>query len=177
MIELVLGVVAVIGGYGVFRLYRSLAAAQRYLEESGEEVPLQLTHLSADLANMTRETRALRLSLEGPLRQAEDLLRVDLMRTQDDVESAAQVFMDASREVAEWLYTFDRLPEQKRRELRDAGIGPEKIRAAMEAENWAFELGNLKVKGRETMDVRIKHIIGELARVEMALQTHSRGYR
>ncbi len=177
MIEFVLGVVAVIGGYGIFRLYRSLAAAQRYLEESGQEPPLQLEHLPADVARVAQDTRSLRLSLEGPLRQAEDLLRVDLMRTQDDVESAAQVFMDASREVAEWLYTFDRLPEAKRRELRDAGIGPERIRAAMEAENWAFELSNLRVKGRQTMDLRIRNIVEELTRVEAALQTHSRGYR
>lgn len=177
MIGFVFGVVAVIGGYGVFRLYRSLAAAQKYLEESGEEVPLQLSHLPADVARVAQDTRSLRLSLEGPLRQAEDLLRVDLMRTQDDVEAAAQVFMDASREVAEWLYQFERLPEIKRSELKDAGIGPDKIRAAMEAENWAFELTNLRVKGRATLDLRIRKILEELGRVEVALQSHSRGYR
>ena len=64
MVELFLvSMVVLLGGFGFYRLMRAQQEARLYLE-SGAEAPLQLSHLSSELARIARETRTLRISLE-----------------------------------------------------------------------------------------------------------------
>jgi hypothetical protein len=171
------GILIAMVSYGAYRVMRTQARARRYLELSGDEAPLQLAHLNPEVARLLQETRSLRLSLEGTVRVAEELLKTDLMRTQDDFETAGVVFMDASRDVVAWLKDFDSLGEGARARLQDMGASPESVRALMVEERWSFEIKTLKVKGRETLDRRIRVIIGQLMTIELAMQSRSRGYR
>lgn len=176
MIEGVVIVSAMVA-YGVYRMVRSQVQARRYLEGASVERPLDTDHLEPALVQILQDTHLLRINLEGTVRVAAELLRTDLMRMQDEVEAASAVLMDASRDVADWVRSVDSLDEHQRQQLTDLGVSPEPIRAAMIAENWSFELKNLKVKGRETLDRRITAIISELARFEAAMQARPRLYR
>lgn len=192
MIELfVVAVLVLIAGYGYVRLRRADEAARRYLE-SGTEKPLQLAHLSDTLARVARETRTLRLSLEGPLQAlrehmtrdlsqvglgARGLMEVDLTRTEDDHEALDALLLDASRDVGLWLQMVDGLQPHERHELEALGAGPEAVRGVLAAENGAFERAQLRGAGRPPLDQRLEALIRELLRIEGALQGQGHVYR
>ncbi len=172
------GLLIAMVSYGAYRMMRYQARARRYLEQSGDELPLEMEHLEPALARLLQSTRSLRLNLEGTARLAEELQKTDLMRTQDDIESASRELMDASRDVTSWLQDVDNLTERLREQLGDMGVSPEPVRAAMRSEGWSFDLKRLKkAKGRESLDRRIRGIIGQLATIEVAMQTSRRVYR
>lgn len=169
-------VTVVLVGYGFVRLRRAEEAARRYLE-SGNEKPLQLAHLGDTLARVARETRTLRIALESPLQAIREHMRVDITRTEDDVEAFDATLLEASRELGEWLAMIDALAPHDRQELEALGAGPEAIRGALAAENGAFERAHIHVEGRPPLDQRFEAILRELARIEGALQGQGHLYR
>lgn len=177
MVELFLvSMVALLGGFGFYRLVRAQQEARRYLE-SGTDAPLQLSHLTTDLARVARETRTLRISLESPLRAVREFMRTDLTRTEDDVEAVDAALMETTREIGEWLALVDALPEPERATMEAMGAGPGAVRSALAAEGWAFERSHLRTPGRGDLDERLAAILRELERVERALQVPVNPYR
>ena len=169
-------VMVLVVGYGYVRLRRSDEAARRYLESSHDR-PLQLGHLSETLARVTRETRTLRIALESTLQAIRDHLSPDLARSDEDVEAFDAALMDASRELGLWLAMIEGLQPHERQEIEALGAGPGAIRGAMEAENGAFERVHARAPGRAPLDQRFAAILGELARIEDALQGQGHVYR
>lgn len=177
MVEIFLvGMVLLLTSFGFYRLVRAQQEARRYLEGSAE-APLQLSHLSSPLAMVARETRTLRISLESPLRAIREFMQTDLTRTEDDLEAIDAALMDVTREIGHWLAMIDNLPIQERGALESMGASSGPVRAAMEAEGWAFERGHLRRPGRPDLDVRLEALLRELARVEQALQVPVNPYR
>ena len=169
--------ICAIFAYGVFRLLRSQATARRYLETASQDKPLAIAHLSWTLQQFALHTRNVRISLEAPLRAAQELLHLDPMRTQIALDSFDATFMSATQEINEWLYAVEHMPESVRQELADLGIRSEPIRAVMMAEGWAFERRKLRVAGRPSLDVRIQRVIDALLQIEAAIQAPSHVYR
>jgi hypothetical protein len=177
MVEIFLvSMVVLLGGFGFYRLIRAQQEARRYLE-SGTDAPLQLSHLSSELARVARETRTLRISLESPLRAIREFMRTDLTRTEDDVEAVDAALMEATRDLGVWLAMIDGLPEQERGTLEAMGASPGAVRSALAAEGWAFERSHLRAPGRGNLDDRLEAILRELERVEKALQVPINPYR
>lgn len=177
MVELFLvSMVLLLTGFGFYRLLRAQQEARRYLE-GGAEAPLQLTHLSGALARVARETRTLRISLESPLRAVRAFMTTDLTRTEDDLEAIDAALMEATREIGEWLAMIDELPAHERQAMDGMGASAGPIRAAMDAEQWAFERGHLKSPGRPDLDVRLEAVLLALSRIETALQVPFNPYR
>ena len=177
MVELFLvSMVALLGGFGFYRLVRAQREARRYLE-SGSDAPLQLSHLSSELARVARETRTLRISLESPLRAIREFMRTDLTRTEDDVEAVDAALMEATREIGVWLTMVDTLPEHERGTMEAMGGSPGAVRSALAAEGWAFERAHMRTPGRGDLDDRLDAILRELERVEKALQVPVDPYR
>jgi len=168
--------VLLLTGFGFYRLKRAEQEARRYLE-GGAEAPLQLSHLSSALAMVARETRTLRISLESPLRAIREFMQTDLTRTEDDLEALDAALMEATREVGQWLAMLDALPPVERDALERMGASAGPVRAAMEAEHWAFERSHLRRPGRPNLDERLEALMRELARVEKALQVPPSPYR
>lgn len=164
-------------GYGVFRLFRSQGTSRRYLQEAKEEKPLEIGHLSRTLQQFALQTRNVRISLEAPMRAAQELLRPDPMRTQTDLDSIDATFITATREIGDWLYAVENMPTSVQQELADLGIHSEAIRAVLMAEGWAFERKKLRMEGRPSLDIRIQHLMDELMRIEVAIQSPSHIYR
>ncbi len=177
MVELFLvSMVVLLTGFGFYRLVRAEQAARRYLE-SGSEAPLQLSHLSGELARVARETRTLRISLESPLRAIREFMQTDLTRTEDDLEAVDAALMEATREIGEWLAMVDGLPQHERGAMEAMGASAGSVRAALAAEGWAFERSHLRSPGRQNLDDRLEAVLRELGRIEAALQVPVNPYR
>lgn len=171
-LALVFLALAAAASYGLFRTVRGQAASTRYLEEA-VEVPLQIGHLSKPLQRVARETRALRLSLEEPMilvKDAEGLLGGETPRS--DLE---RELMNASRDLGEWVRLVERLPEEELAQLRDLGVDYGPVRDAMAREGWSLELR--RKKATEKLSVRLHRILGELERIERAMQVQADPYR
>jgi len=168
--------VLLLTSFGFYRLLRAQQEARRYLEGSSE-APLQLSHLSRALAMVARETRTLQISLESPLRAIREFMQTDLTRTEDDLEAIDAALMEVTREIGEWLAMIDALPQHERSALESMGASAGRVRAAMEAEGWAFERSHLRRPGRPDLDVRLETLMRELGRVETALQVPPNPYR
>lgn len=165
-----------LAGYGFYRLRKAEAAAQRYLG-SGSEAPLQLAHLSARLAEVARDTRLLRVSIEGTLQVVRESMQVDLTRTEDDLVNLDAALLDLTRDVGQWLAMIEGLPAHDREHLAALGAGPEGVRGALAAENGAFERPPPGRAPRVGLDARIEGLVRELGRIETALQDQGRMYR
>jgi len=177
MVEIFLvSMVVLLGGFGFYRLMRAQQEARRYLE-GGMDAPLQLSHLSGALARVARETRTLRISLESPLRATREFMRMDLTRTEDDVEAVDAALMEATREIGVWLTMVDALTEHERGTLEAMGASPGAVRSGLAAEGWAFERARLYTPGRGDLDDRLDAILRELERVEKAMQVPIAPYR
>ena len=163
--------------YGMVRMLREGAETRRYLEGAKDDGPLELTHLSEPLRRFAMDTRLLRIALESPLRDVAYLVRGDLDRGAEDLDTFDTMLLNLSRQLTEWVATADRLSPEDRARLEDLGGAPAKVRAALEAEGWAFVRRNLQMPGRPAMDARLRAIVGELAHVEVALQAQSVPYR
>jgi Na+/phosphate symporter len=168
--------VLLLTSFGFYRLLRAQQEARRYLE-GGSEAPLQLSHLSRALAMVARETRTLQISLESPLRAIREFMQTDLTRTEDDLEAIDAALMEVTREIGEWLAMIDALPQHERSALESMGASAGRVRAAMEAEGWAFERSHLRRPGRPDLDIRLETLMRELGRVETALQVPPNPYR
>jgi signal transduction histidine kinase len=168
--------VAAWGAYGLYRVLREQGENRRYLEAASEDVPPQVGHLSPALRELVLDTRLLRISLEAPLRHVKQHLDADLDRDAD-LENFDVMLMNLSRLLNDWLAGVDRLPEAERLRLSDSGADPERVRQALAEEGWAFERRNLELPGRPAMDVRLRGILEELARIESVLQLQPQPYR
>lgn len=167
--------VAVIAGVGLTRTVLGQAASSRYLEE-GRLEQLQVGHLSRPLQSVAKNTRALRISLEEPLRRVKEAESPLGTRTSElDNE-----LLNASREVGEWLRQIERLGPDDLETMHDVGAHPEPVRQAFETEGYSFEYGRAAVFGDgrgEPLSARLKRMMDELDRVESALQTVRDPYR
>ncbi len=154
---------------------RSRAENVRYLEEAGEDAPLMISHLSRPLQRLAHETRALRLSLEDPMRQLRAL--PGRLSPDFDAKSIDQNLMNMSREIGDWLTTVRRLGEEDRERLVDVGANTAAVRDAFAAAGFALELGGGGGKRAKLLQAQIREIQRELLRIERALQIQGDPYR
>jgi len=180
--------IAVLAGFGLFRTLRGQAASRRYLDESGHEAPLEISHLSLPLQRVARETRALRLSLDEPLRLVQGAER--LLGTDVSTAEVERELLNASRDIGAWVRLVERLGDQDQATMRDMGAHFEPVRDAIAAEGWALELRpNAKyvdmiegardnlVNHSEKLSERMRRLLLELERVETKLQIPLDPYR
>jgi hypothetical protein len=163
--------------FGIYRLVRAHERSRRYLEESGQDAPLQLSHLTEPLRSVAMDTRLLRVSLESPLQEIADFVAGNIDRNAEDVDGFDAMLMNLSRLLAEWVMAIDKLPEAPRERLADMGISADPIRNALAREGWAFERKNVVREGEPTMDARLKSILAELLKFEEKLQLPPSPYR
>ncbi len=177
MLELfVVIVVLSLTGLGFTRLIRAQQEARRYLE-GHSEAPLQLGHLSTNLAQVAAAARTLRISLDGPHRTVQAYMRPDPTRTIDDLEAVDAALLEATREIDDWLRMVDALPPHEHSDMEAMGASAAPIRAALAAEGGALERNHLHVEGRGSLDQRIEAILAALAKIETALQVPQGPYR
>jgi chromosome segregation ATPase len=177
LVELfIVSMVVLLTGFGFYRLVRAEREARRYLEAHAE-APLQLSHLSQRLADVARDTRTLRISLESPLKALREFMRTDLTRTEDDIEAVDAALLEATREIGEWQGEIEALPEVERQAMEAMGASAAPIRAALDAEHGAFERVHLHSPGRPDLDVRLEAVLRELGRIEAAMQVQAGPYR
>lgn len=165
-------VVAGLAAIGLAQTMRSQARGRRYLENSPDEQPLQLSHLSRPLQTLLRDTRALRLALEGPLRELAETPSAPMLGEYDEVQ---QHLHDSARELGEWLRELDRLPKNDREYVADAGADPDRIRSLFELEGWSFD--RKRPPGQPPLRERMRAIVDELRAFEERLQTPPNPYR
>ncbi|MBX7079939.1 MAG: hypothetical protein K1X88_12165 [Nannocystaceae bacterium] len=169
--------VAACAGYGLFRVLRSSARDRKYLEGAREESPLRLDHLGHALRSLAMDTRSLRISLEAPVRDIAELRQGQLNATAEDLDSFDTMLMNVSRAIADWLVHVDRLSELDQATLADLGANAEPIRNALAAEGYAFERRHIMRSGGPPLDERLRAIIDQLDKFELALQAGQRVYR
>jgi hypothetical protein len=160
--------VAALAGFGLVRTLKSQARTRKYLEEGKEDGPLRVDHLSRPLQSLAQETRALRVSLEGPVRQLEDQLGASLDTVEMDAALAA-----TSRELGDWTRSLAGLTEDDRARLDDMGAEPEKVRILFADEGWILE----RRRGWKHLHDRLKRISRELEALETRLQLQTDPYR
>ncbi|MFO7567658.1 MAG: hypothetical protein R6X02_33765 [Enhygromyxa sp.] len=165
--------VAGLAALGLLQTFRVQARSRRYLESSPEDNPLQISHLSRKLQALAQDTRALRLSLEGPLHDlAEGASTTMLGQEFDEVQ---QRLRDAARELGEWIQEIDRLPQNDRAYMHDVGASPAHVRALFEAEDWSLE--RKRKSGQPPLRKQLELIVRELELFEERLQTPPNPYR
>lgn len=153
---------------GLIQTIRGHARQRVYLEQAGDPPPLQLSHLPSALQRLAADTRALRISLESPLRELETL--------HASPEDAQHSLAEATRELGEWVQAVQRLSLSDRAHLRDVGANPDRITALYLDEDWS--LGSLGAHfGDARMRDRIARLMQELERFEERLQTTHSPYR
>lgn len=165
-------VVAGLAAIGLAQTIRSQARGRRYLEGSPDESPLQISHLSRPLQALVRDTRALRLGLEGPLRELDETPSSPMLGEYDELQERLR---DAARELGEWLLELDHLPGGDRDYVASVGAEPDRIRALFQAEDWSFE--RKRSAGQPPLRERLTTIVGELRRFEECVQTPPNPYR
>lgn len=164
-------------GFGLFKMARSSSKSRKYLQASREDQPLRLEHLSPGLRQLAQDTRLLRISLEAPVINLRDYIDGDLDATGEDVDAFDAMLLDVTRQLADWLAAVEQLSEHDRHRMVDLGADSSAVRNALGMEGWAFERRHLRMDGKPTMDRRLAHIVGELARIEACLQTTGDVYR
>jgi hypothetical protein len=163
--------------YGIYRMVRTGRESQRYLVEGPREAPLHTDHLTPPLARLAHETRILRVSLEAPVREIQELLIGDLDSARnEDLEGFDNMLLNISRQLGEWLRVIDQLPATDAASLQDLGLSPEPIREVLIREGWSFDRKHLRGPGG-SMDRRISQVMAELQRFETQLQATRRVYR
>lgn len=181
-------VIAVLAGLGLVRTLRGQAASSRYLEEGEREAPLEVSHLTVPLQRVARETRALRLSLDEPLRLvrgAERLLGSDVSASEVERD-----LLNASRDIGTWVRLVERLSDLDKATMRDMGAHFEPVRDALAAEGWSLELrpsakyvemiegGRVNmVRSHQKLSERLHRLMLELERIEEKLQIPLDPYR
>jgi hypothetical protein len=165
-------VVAGLAAIGLAQTMRAQARGRRYLESSPDESPLQISHLSRRLQSLVRDTRSLRLGLEGPLRELDEAPSSPMLGEYDELQERLR---DAARELGEWLHELDHLPSSDRDYVADVGAEPLRIRSLFESEGWSFE--RKRNPGQPPLRDRLHTIVGELRLFEERMQTPPNPYR
>ncbi len=164
--------VAALAAIGLVQTIRTQARGRRYLESSPDEQPLQISHLTHSLQVLVRDTRALRLSLEGPLRDLDEGASASLLGDSDELQ---QRLHDAARELGEWLHDLERLARPDHDYVHDVGAEPERIRSLFESEGWSFE--RRRQPGQPPLRDRLRALVDELKVFEERLQSPPNPYR
>lgn len=152
---------------------RGQARSRRYLESSPDDNPLQLSHLSRNLQILARNTRALRLSLEGPLRELSGSSVLALI--EQEFDEVQEQLRDAARQLGDWVHEAERLPPNDKGYMHDVGADPSRVRALVEAESWALE--RRREPGQPPLRKQLGLIVRELELFEERLQTPPDPYR
>jgi hypothetical protein len=169
--------VAALAAIGLLQTMRGQARSRRYLESSPDEQPLELSHLSRQLQALARDTRALRLSLEGPLRELSEggdkpLVPLGQLGEFDELQ---QRLRDAARELGEWIQEVDRLDRRDAAYMADVGAHPGTIRAIFDDEGWSLE--RKRKPNTPPLKRQLERIVRELQAFEERLQTPPNPYR
>ncbi|HLT40205.1 MAG TPA: hypothetical protein VK034_28190 [Enhygromyxa sp.] len=165
--------VAGLAGLGLLQSFRVQARSRRYLESSREDNPLQISHLSRRLQALARDTRALRLSLEGPLHDLTEGASTTVLGQEFD--EVQQRLRDAARELGEWIFGVDRLPQNDREYMHDVGASADHVRSLFEAEGWSLE--RKRKAGQPPLRKQLQLIVRELELFEERLQSPPNPYR
>ena len=165
--------IAGLAAIGLLQTFRVQARSRRYLESSPEDNPLQISHLSRKLQALAQDTRALRLSLEGPLHDLSDGASTAMLGQEFD--ELQQRLRDAARELGEWVQEVDRLPQNDRAYMHDVGASPDHVRGLFEAEGWSLE--RKRQAGQPPLRKQLQLIVRELELFEERLQTPPNPYR
>lgn len=165
--------VAGLAALGLLQTFRVQARSRRYLESSGDASPLQISHLSRKLQALAQDTRALRLSLEGPIHDLGAGASTTMLGQEFD--ELQQRLRDAARELGEWIQEVDRLPQNDREYMHDVGASPDHVRALFEAEGWSLE--RKRATGQPPLRKQLQLIVRELELFEERLQTPPNPYR
>lgn len=165
-------VLAAVAALGLMQTMRGQIRSRRYLASSPVEHPLQLSHLSSKLQALARDTRALRLSLEGPLRGGQSL---DVSVAIGEFDETQQVLNDAAREIGDWIHEVQRLSPNDAAYLHDVGAQSAQIVALFEAEEWSLE--RKRKPGQLPLHQQLERLVRELTVFEERLQTPPAPYR
>jgi hypothetical protein len=166
-------VVAGLAALGLLQTVRVQARSRRYLESSPDDQPLQISHLSRKLQALARDTRALRLSLEGPLHELSAGPSTTMLGQEFD--EVQQRLRDAARELGEWIHEVERLSQNDQAYMHDLGASPDHVRALFEAEGWSLE--RKRTAGQPPLRKQLQLIVRELELFEQRLQTPPNPYR
>ena len=165
-----------VAALGLLQTVRGQVRSRRYLEESPDENPLQLSHLSGRLQALARDTRALRLSLEGPLRDGKHLdAGVGASVGLGEGGELELILSDAAREIGDWIHEVERLGPSDQGYLHDVGASGAPIRALFESEGWALE--RKRKPGQPPLHKQLERLVRELQLFEERLQTPPNPYR
>jgi hypothetical protein len=162
-----------IAALGLLHTMRLDARSRRYLESNPDAQPLQISHLSRKLQALARDTRALRLSLEGPLHELSTGSATAVLGQEFD--EVQQRLRDAARELGDWLHEVERLPQNDLAYMHDVGASPDHVRALFEAEGWSLE--RKRTAGQPPLRKQLQLIVRELELFEERLQTPPNPYR
>jgi len=167
---------AAVAALGLLQTVRGQVRSRRYLDESPEEIPLQLSHLSPRLQALARDTRSLRLSLEGPMRDGKALdAGVGASVGLSDGGELEQILADTAREIGDWIHEVERLDPNDQGYLHDVGADSDPIRALFESEGWALE--RRRKPGQPPLHTQLERLVRELQLFEERLQTPPNPYR
>jgi hypothetical protein len=164
---------AAIAALGLWRTMQSQSASRRYLEAAQDDAPPELGHLNRPLANLVQDARALRLGLEGSLRQLRAVGPLGAMGS--DAEELDSKLREASRELGEWLAAVDRLMPADRQRLDELSPEAERIRSLFEAERFALE--RTRRRGRPPLRQQVERLLDELSKFETNMQKAHSPYR
>ena len=182
LLALVFGVlfllVAALSAFGIVAMLKANKRNLAYLEASEDEAPLQLDHLSGPLRRLVQDTRLLRISLEGPIRDVLAMRTGEFAQSAGaDMEAFDSMLMNVTREVADWVEAAARLSEDDRARIEDLGVSTHRVQHLLDAEGGAFERRHLHRAGAPPLDARLQGLAAELTKLEQALQSTSRVYR
>ena len=163
---------AALAGLGLLQTMRGQIRSRKYLASDPDEHPLQLSHLSTKLQALARDTRALRLSLEGPLRDGQ---RLDSAVSLSEFDEVQQGLNDAAREIGDWLHELGQLGANDQAYLHDVGAQSSSIRSLFEAEGWSLE--RRRKPGQPPLHKQLERLARELTVFEERLQTPPAPYR
>ena len=164
---------AAIAALGLWRTISAQSESRRYLEAGRDDRPPELGHLERPLANLVQDARALRLSLEGPLRQLESIGVLGALGS--DAEELDSKLREATRELGEWLASVDRLPPGDRQRLDELSPEAERIRNLFAQEQYALE--RVRRRSRPPLRAALVRLLEELAKFEVNMQRASSPYR
>jgi hypothetical protein len=165
---------AAIAAVGLWRTMQAQSESRRYLEAGHDDAPPELGHLEAPLAHLVQDARALRLSLEGPLRQLKSVGVLGALGS--DAEELDSKLLEATRELGEWLASVDRLGASDRRRLDELSPEAERVRNLFAEEQYALER-KLRRRGRPPLRESLERLLDELGKFEVNMQRAQSPYR
>lgn len=170
--------VAAWAAFGILQIVRSSERSRKYLAAAHDEAPLEVGHLSPALSRLAHETRFLRISLEGPIRDVAEFRSGEFAQSAgEDLDAFDNMLMNVTRQLDDWVHAVERLPDAERATFEGLGLSAGPIRAALENEGWSFERQHLERPGQPPMERRLARVAEELARIEAALQVQQQPYR